>query len=248
LTLRDRLGAAAVCVVLLMTLYVSVARWMALSPVTLHELPTALDRVAFFPPAVMVYGLLYAHVVSPLVLVEDRRTLLRGGLAYFLLVCAGVPFWVFFPVTVPRPELLGEGWLQWAVAVVWWIDPPTNCFPSMHVGEAFLSALLVRRLDRRLGHLLLLGAVAIWWSTLALAQHWFVDGLVGLTLAVVVDQLVFGWRPLAPEALRCGPTRRMGWLALVYGALFVGFMAPWWLGLAQPSDLIPPWVEAADDP
>ena len=40
----------------------------------------------------------------------------------------------------------------------------------------------------------------IWYSTMALDQHWFVDGLVGMMLAVTVELLTHRWMKIPDEA------------------------------------------------
>lgn len=238
----ERFALAGLGFVLLMSVYVTVAaRAEALSQ-PLHTLPTALDGwVPLWPPAVMVYGLLYMQVFVPLTLLVDRRVLLRGGLAYTLLVGTGLIFWVGYPVAVPRAPVPVHDLFTWGLALIRALDPPTNCFPSMHVAEAFLAGLVVRRMDRPLGTALLVSAAAIWWSTLALGQHWFVDGLAGLVMALAVDHLVFARWPLPAEALRTMGRRSALWAAGVYFAAFLAFAAPWWLGWQSAID----WVLGA---
>lgn len=215
----------------LMALYTSIAFATAEHPENFHALPTVVDGwVPVIPEATLIYGFLYGQVLIPLTLLEDRRVMLRGGLAYCALLAIGLPFWLLWPVAVPRLELPITDLFSWSLTLIRAFDPPTNCFPSMHVAEAFLAALVVRRMDRPLGTMLLGVAAAIWWSTLALGQHWFLDGLAGLVMALVVDWAAFGWRPLPPEAYRSGSRARLLWAVAFYLSLFVFFTTPWWIG------------------
>lgn len=227
-----RLGTVAGGGVLLYGLYGAVGVLTATSDAALHTVPVFVDDwVSWSPAWVVFYLALFAQVLVPAVLVEDRRVLFRGGVAYGLLVLLGLPLWLFWPVTVPRPALEVTDLYTWGVALTRWLDPPTNCFPSMHVAESYLAALVVRRCNRALGLGLVGMATLIWYSTLAIGQHWFVDGLAGLGLALLVDAVVFRLRPLPPGAYRCGPSWRVGWVVLLYALLFVLAALPWWTGV-----------------
>lgn len=206
----------------------------------LHELETFIDRaIPFSSGWMLIYGGLYPVVLAPLAIVSHRRVALRGALGICIVVGVGVPFWLFFPVTVPRPPVAVEGVLSWGVLVVRYIDPPTNCFPSMHVAEAAFASLLVWRHDRKWGSAVLGLTLAIWYSSIALDQHWFVDGLAGVGLAIVVDHFVY--RGLAPSAFASRDRRwHLFWIG-AYVLLFVAFASPWWFGWIDPSQLVGRW-------
>lgn len=213
--------------------------WVARTPID-RTLPTAVDAlVPFEPRAIFLYGSIYGAALAPACLVQDRRLLLRGLAAYGALLLAGVPFWLLWPVTVPREPVPVTDLATWGVALMRWLDPPANCFPSMHVGEPVLAAVLCGAMHRRLGLVLALLALGVWWSTLALDQHWFVDGLAGALIALTAGTLALRWRPLPPEALHPRPLRHLGWAAACYLTLFLTAAVPWWLGLVGPEMLTP---------
>ena len=54
----------------------------------------------------------------------------------------------------------------------------------MHVAVATLSGLLIRDVDKPVGSALLMLMPFIWYATMALDQHWLLDGLVGFLFAV----------------------------------------------------------------
>ena len=207
----------------------------------LHTLETALDRaIPFSPPWVLLYGGLYPVVIAPLLILSDRRIAMRGALGIAIVVFSGVPFWLAYPVSVPRPPVEVVDTWTWALAVVRYLDPPTNCFPSMHVAEAAFASLMVWRHDRAWGSALLLATAAIWYSSLAIGQHWFVDGLVGIAIALVAHLVVF--RGIPREAFVSRDRRwHLAWVGL-YVALFVGFASPWWFGWIDPAQLTDPWT------
>ena len=207
-----------------------------------HQVPTAIDAwIGLIPASVLVYGLLYPQVVTPLLLVVKRHMLVRAGIAYMVVIAAGLPFWLLWPVGMERSELPVTDLFSYGVALIRWIDPPVNCFPSMHVAETYFAAFLTLRLNRRIGRLMIPVATAIWWSTLALDQHWFLDGLAGLGLAFVVDRIAFGSKTLTADDFESlGPRRLLGSLAF-YIFLFGLFAAPYLFGWVDGTEFFGRW-------
>jgi len=232
-----RLGVLAVGLGLSMGIYTTVNLAVSETAPT-RVLPSMLDSlVPFCAEAMLVYGGIYALALSPLCLLADRRVLMRGAAAYAILLLAAVPFWILWPVTVPRsPVPVHDVW-TWGVAFMRFIDPPANCFPSMHVGETVLAALLCWRLDRQTGVVVGILAALVWWSTLALDQHWFVDGLFGAGLAMAAEAICFRWRPMPKEAWQRSSRWNLLWPVGLYLAMFLSAAVPWWLGLATPADV-----------
>ena len=228
----ERVLAGSFAALVLAGLYGAVAGSMVDYLPVMRRLPTWIDEVVPFTAfAVLPYAWIFPQAIAPLAFISDRRVLVRVALGYLLMFAVGIPFWVLLGVTVPRAPLAGDDFWTWGVGVVRWFDPPTNCFPSMHVAEAFLSALLVRRLDQKMGSLLLGLAFLVWWSTLAIDQHWFLDGVAGVFLAVAVNHFVFAIRPLPQEALRSdGGRTRLGWIAAVFGVGILAAAAVWGSG------------------
>lgn len=210
---------------------------------TARVLPLPIDAwVPLTPAATLAYLALYPQVLAPLFLAEDRRLLLRGAVAYLLMIGLSAPIWLLMPVTVPRTPVPVDDLFTWGLWITRAVDPPVNCFPSMHVAESFCAAFLVGRCDRRAGWPMLAVATLIWWSTMALDQHWFVDGAAGLLIAVLVDQLVFRWWAAPPDLLRTGPRRRLGWAVGLWVLLVVLAGLPWWTGMVDPATLpAPSW-------
>ncbi|MFO1464705.1 MAG: phosphatase PAP2 family protein [bacterium] len=65
----------------------------------------------------------------------------------------------------------------------YWIDQPFNCFPSLHVALAVISALAVRRCRPRLAPLFYLLAGIVSVSILFMKQHYVLDLVGGLALS-----------------------------------------------------------------
>ncbi|HEY6402922.1 MAG TPA: phosphatase PAP2 family protein, partial [Blastocatellia bacterium] len=70
------------------------------------------------------------------------------------------------------------------------IDSAANCFPSLHVALAWLSALGLRDERRRAGALAMVWAALISISTLTTKQHYFADLVGGGALAFFCRWLI----------------------------------------------------------
>ncbi len=241
LTPARRLGTLVVMLPAVATVYGSVGVWSVGRP--MHTLGSALDAaVPMQPTWILVYLLIFFQALAPLATLSDRRALNRAAGAYLTLFALGLPFWVWFPVTVPRTPLpITDVW-TYGVALCRYIDPPTNCMPSMHVALAMMAALVVRRHDRLIGTVLLVGGALITWSTVAVDQHWVADGVVAIAFTLFADRAWFALRPLPADAL--APLPR-GWHAtwiLAYVAVTLFLMSGWWFGWV-PLDQLPPNAE-----
>ena len=199
-------------VVLSYVLYLPIGAWSA--GLGGRPLDVALDRATpFVPELVFVYGLLYPAAALPLVVPLERRVFRRVAAAYLSIEALSFAVFVLFPVHMTlRPELPADGgFATWTMALLFWADHPSNCFPSLHVSTAVLAALCVGKVDRVLGGVGLVLAAAISASTMFVKQHYLADVLAGAALALVawwflvrpvpVERVPFEWRRLRPLVL-----------------------------------------------
>ena len=180
-----------------------------------HPFPFELPfecHLPFYPPAVFAY--LLALVLPDFALfgwpLADRVGMRRQALAYALLQTLSFAIYAAYPVhadlrpaTIAEPATLSSR----VLATYYALDPPVNLFPSLHCGHAVLAALLARKLDRRLGWLVGILALAVLVSVLLVKQHYVADVLAGLGLAWLVDRLV-GPVPVRRDAATPQPIER----------------------------------------
>ena len=153
----------------------------------------------------------------------------RWVVSAVLLYMPAVPLWFFWPVTVPREVVPVDDFLTFGLAVVRSVDPPVNCLPSMHVAVATLAGLVIRRVDPIVGHRILFLMPLIWYSTMALDQHWFVDGLVGVILACIVEQTTHRLMP-RPNRATAYIARGWHWVWMsTFWMLMFGAWLYWWI-------------------
>lgn len=117
---------------------------------------------------------------------------------------SGVSALVFiaFPTHPLRMANVEElpGIAPWIIAMIYKIDPPANCFPSLHVLHSFLVAASYRRLPayRAWGVLFYAMATGVALATVFIKQHYAADVVAGLLLVPVICALA----DLTPEKLR----------------------------------------------
>lgn len=215
---------------------------LTVDPLRARSLATPLDlALPFWPDSIYAYSMVYVCALYPLFSVRSSRLFSRTVVAYGWLMALSLLIFAAFPVTSVdfRADVRGldlSRLSHWGTRLTYFVDPPTNCFPSMHLSFAVLS-MLVAYSARPLWGLVAAPVVAsIAVSILTMKQHFIADGLGGALLAGAV-----WWRQVRPTALQLrgqpgvarswrGPLLYVALQALfylVFGLLFLAGWAPW---------------------
>ena len=163
-------------------------------------LSSSVDRLIPLVPAwAYVYGAIYSVAVVPLFIVRDARVLRRVALGFMAInLLAGLVF-LAFPTRMERPEWIGlpaGSFTQWSMGLIYALDPPVNCLPSLHVANAFYVGSVARSFDRRVGRFMFALAFLIAFSTLLVKQHYLLDVVSGALLGCGMARLAIpraGW-------------------------------------------------------
>ena len=210
----------------LMALYLCVG-WLRLkTAVAPAMVPTVVDDwVPFSLVWLPIYLFMLPMSWAPACAFADRRNVKRWVVAIVLMYIPAIPLWTLWPVTVPREPVAVEGFWSFVLMLMRATDPPVNCLPSMHVAVATLSGLLIRDVDKPVGSALLMLMPFIWYATMALDQHWLLDGLVGFLFAVSAYLVTRRLVPVPEEAMVALDRRaHWGWIGpflLVLAGVFV---------------------------
>ena len=97
-------------------------------------------------------------------------------------------FFVFFPTTMNRPDVIGNGPFLDILKIQYSLDSADNLLPSIHCFASWLCWIGVRgnhRIPKWYRHLSLLLAVSICISTLTVKQHVIADIMASIFLAEV---------------------------------------------------------------
>jgi membrane-associated phospholipid phosphatase len=141
------------------------------------------DWIPYRPRWVWIYSFLY----YPMILytnwiVESPSQFTRIAISYMLLLGLQIVFFIGFPVATPRswrPTRERENYSERFLALVQSIDAQSNCFPSMHVSVAMLTAL---HLYLRFGLWTIAFPALIGLSCLFTKQHYVLDIPAGAAL------------------------------------------------------------------
>jgi membrane-associated phospholipid phosphatase len=194
---------------------------------TLHAPELALDRaLPLLAPWSVVYGSLFCAALLPVFVVHQQELIRRTVLAYLAAWLFAYACFLAYPTIAPQhPKVVGGGFSDWALRVIWESDVPRNCCPSLHVAQCFLASLVCYRVHRGVGAVTGVWAFLVGLSTLYTKQHYVVDVIGGAALAYAA-YLVFlrGYpREATPELeRRLAPLLALGAFA-TYGLMVFGF-------------------------
>lgn len=156
--------------------------------------------VPFIPQFQYLYMLCYVVVLGILLISRDPAYLNRAFLAFIGANLFAFVFFALFPTQgPPRTALTGDS--GFLLALVQGLDSRWNALPSLHVTNPWLVALFALR-EKGLSPwsaIFFLIAVGISASTLFVMQHYLLDVIAGMALAIlsyiVVEYLDVGTEP-----------------------------------------------------
>ncbi len=185
-------------------------------PAQSSELVLPLDeRIPFVAHSIWVYLWIVPSALTPLFVVRCPRLFRRTALAYATAITVSLVCFTVFPITSARlratPAMLDiTRPSDWAVSVLYSLDPPYNLFPSLHLSIAALAAVSAWKAARPYGMVVFVGVGLVGVSVCTVKQHFLLDALGGLALATLVSALLlrsyhprgdvapaYSWRGLA---------------------------------------------------
>ncbi len=199
---------------------------------------TALDRLIPFAPAwEHIYVSLWVFMVLPHVVIRHEGYLRRWVLAFGVTQLVAAALFVALPVRMMRPEGFAlDSFGAWITALNYGIDEPSNAFPSLHVANAVLAALVALRVDRAVGSIALVVAALVAVSTFFVKQHYVIDVAGGLVLAGAVYLGIvrpYDLEAVAEDERRLSRAASLG-LVAVHGVAVAGAFALYLSGRPPP--------------
>jgi len=145
---------------------------------------SALDNaIPFVPAAILLYLPLLPMVAVPVFVLSEAK--IRSGFwTYLGVIASSFAIFLIAPMKMSRAGL-EPGALTPLFELMWSIDPPFNTFPSLHVSLATIAMLVVWQHDQRLGRWMLIGAIVLTLSTFLAKQHFVIDAIGGVALAII---------------------------------------------------------------
>lgn len=167
--------------------YEIVNHWVVIDPIELTM--SALDQaIPFLPELIPIYVLYIPLFWWTASRSENDLVANRFFYATHLQLLLSLPWYVLYPVAMPRelfypPAVYGVADAAWR-----WFDAPNNCFPSLHVANGLMF--MVFNKERRYAPLVQSLTLAIIATTVLVKQHYVVDVLGGVAVFVVARWLL----------------------------------------------------------
>lgn len=139
-------------------------------------------------------GLVYVSIFIQIILaflIMNKEILGKAVLGCILIETVHSFFFFIAPSNYPRIGINPLGGWAWWYDLLWLIDKPNNCFPSVHVGIAFMAGFAMLRQNRPLGTIFIIWTILICISTLTTKQHYLLDILAGAAIALLSYHFVF---------------------------------------------------------
>jgi membrane-associated phospholipid phosphatase len=169
---------------LLFSLFYSVAPHINLFP--LQQLgATSLDKaIPFMPASIWIYNSECVFLFLALWMGNDAT---RKTLTYYaMLITTAIAFlfFIFLPTKIPHQIIHAEGLTGSLWRGLYLTDTPQNCFPSLHVALAILAANALVIINKYWRIAAPIWATLICISTLTTKQHYLIDILGGIGVAM----------------------------------------------------------------
>ena len=155
------------------------------------DMTTAFDRATpFLPIWVLMYiaTFLFWIYQNTTVAKDSPEMAYRLVAADFVAKLMCLVCFVVIPTTNVRPTVEGSGFHIWLMKFIYWIDTPTNLFPSIHCFVAWLGTRMMFDC-KHLSHktvtsiLCVIGSLMVFLSTLFTKQHVIYDVISGVLVA-----------------------------------------------------------------
>ena len=149
--------------------------------------------IPLVPGWVFIYEFTFLFWAMGLIMIaRQEKTLcytLLGCLLTAEIIC--MAFFLLMPSYVPRPALEVDGLASWMLSMIYSMDEPTNCFPSMHCLLTYLvfrQSLCCDNVKPRLKVFAGLVTVLVCLSTVFVKQHVVLDVIGGLACGEIAMQ------------------------------------------------------------
>jgi membrane-associated phospholipid phosphatase len=153
---------------------------------------TRLDRaVPTVPEAIWPYGLYYVLVMMPMFAVRRSRELGEVLTAYLFVTVSAWVAYAVWPVRMEYPHLVCGGRFSCEVLLrLWSMDMGVNVMPSLHAAHSALAAAIFWSYRNKAWPLIAVGAAAVSVAAVLTRQHYILDIVAGVALALVGWALV----------------------------------------------------------
>ncbi len=150
----------------------------------LYDVSLPIDRVIpLIPEWSWIYEMLFIFPIFLVLILDTVEEVKRVGFSIVMCDLVAYPVFLLFPVMSVRQEVPMNTASEILLNFIYYIDLPTNCFPSLHVAVSMVSAFAIYHKTKLNGIWAITLGILISLSTLFTKQHYFLDVVSGLMLA-----------------------------------------------------------------
>ena len=158
------------------------------------DLTITLDNVIPFNSIFIipyVYWYLYIVIGFIFILVNSRKDYIRVFISFFIGMSVCYIVYYLYPTEISRPTIINSNILNYLVNIIYSLDRPVNCFPSLHVLTTyFIMRYTKYKNSKKKFYYTEIVGVLIIISTLFIKQHFIADVISAIVLAEVIILLV----------------------------------------------------------
>jgi len=157
-----------------------------------YVLETSFDRlVPLVPEFSWIYAIYLIVVLSPVFILDNIDDFRKTGICYIVEYLIAYFFYLSLPVKMIRPEIFVSDIHTQMLDLIYYVDMPFNCFPSLHVGTSFLASMISSHHNKKAGSVLYLTSILIALSTLFTKEHYLLDLVAGWFLAYFIYREIY---------------------------------------------------------
>jgi len=155
---------------------------------TFYSLALAIDeKLPFVAPFIVFYLLAFAQWIISYVLIarEGREFCYHFVYGDVIAKIFCLFFFLFFPTTLERPEITGNGIFEQLVKTIYYVDEPMNLFPSIHCLESWCcvrAAFGMKKTPRWYRTATVVMSLGVFASTILIKQHVILDVFGGIAV------------------------------------------------------------------
>ena len=159
-----------------------------------HDLTIELDNKIPFNSIFIIpylYWYLYIIIGFIFILINSRKDYSRVFISFFIGMGVCYIVYYLYPTEIIRPNIENSNILNYLVNIIYSIDRPVNCFPSLHVLTTYFIMRYTKYTNskKKFYYTQIVGILII-ISTLFIKQHFIVDIIGAIILAELTILLV----------------------------------------------------------
>ena len=159
-----------------------------------RDLAIELDNIIPFKSIFIipyVYWYLYIVIGFIFILVNSRKDYIRVFISFFIGMSVCYIAYYLYPTEITRPTIENSNILNYLVNIIYSIDRPVNCFPSLHVLTTYFIMRYTKYKDsKKMFYYTQIVGILIIASTLFIKQHFIVDVISAILLVEIIIPFV----------------------------------------------------------